>query len=150
MKSDNLQHLAVPPEVGRMLEFVGVRHKLVAEQTGGAIYLFESQFGPGDGNTLHVHHHEDELGYVLDGALAIRLGDSDLEVGAGGIAYLPKGIPHAIRNPLTMRSRYLFGAIPGGSLQRCFEAVQSAADAGGLDKTARHAIYLEYGVEFLE
>ena len=150
MKSDNLQHMAVPPAAGRMLDDVGVRHKLIEEQTGGAIYVFESEFEPGDGNRLHVHHNEDELGYVLEGALAIRLGDHDLEIGAGGIAYLPKGIPHAIRNPMTTPSRYLFAAIPGGSLERCFEAVQSAAEAGAFDDTARHELYLEYGVEFLE
>jgi quercetin dioxygenase-like cupin family protein len=78
---------------------VGVQHKLTEQQTGGAIYLFESTFAPGDGNRFHVHRYEDELGFVLEGALEIRLGDQNLEVAAGGVAYLPKNIPHALRNP---------------------------------------------------
>ncbi len=140
----------MPPGAGRLLDFLGVQHRLTGAQTGGAIYLFESEFGPGDGNNLHVHRHEDELGYVLEGGLAVRLGDQSLEVSAGGIAYLPKGIPHALRNPLATPSRYLFAAIPGGSLERCFEAVQSAAEAGTLDEAAQREIFLKYGVEFLE
>jgi quercetin dioxygenase-like cupin family protein len=150
MKSENLKPIAVPAEAGRVLDLIGVRHKLIEDQTGGAVYLFESEFGPGDGNRLHVHRYEDELAYVVEGALTIRLGDQDLQVGAGGIAYLPKSIPHAIQNPLTTPSRYLFAAIPGGSLERCFEAVQSAAEAGSLDNATRRELFLKYGVEFLE
>lgn len=150
MNSSNLQPIAVPAEVGSVLDLISVRHKLIEEHTGGAIYVFESEFGPGDGNRLHVHRYEDELAYVVEGALAIRLNDQDLQVGTGGIAYLPKNIPHAIRNPLSTPSKYLFAAIPGGSLERCFEAVQSAAEAEDLDDAARRELFLMYGVEFLE
>ena len=53
---------------------VNVRHRLTEDQTGGACYIFESEMAPGRGNKLHVHHYEDEVGYVLEGALEIRLG----------------------------------------------------------------------------
>ncbi len=150
MKVENLQPIAVPPEAGRVLQALGVRHKLTERQTGGAIYLFNSEFGPGDGNRLHVHRYEDELGYVLEGALAVRLGDQQLEVGTGGIAYLPKNIPHALRNPLTTPSRYLFAAIPGGYIEHWFEAVEAATAGGGLDDGAYRELSLKYGIEWLE
>ena len=150
MESDYPQPIAVPPQAGKVLDFLGVRHKLTGLQTGGAYYLFESEFGPGDGNRLHVHRYEDEVGYVLEGSLAIRLRDQGLELGAGGIAYLPKNIPHAIRNPLTRPSRYLFAAIPGGFLEHWFEAVEAAAKVGGLDDAAYRELSLKYGIEWLE
>ena len=150
MTAANLQPIAVPSEAGEVLELLGVRHKLTERHTGGAIYLFESQFGPDAGNALHRHQYEDELAYVLEGVALIRLGDRDLELTTGGIAFLPKGIPHAIHNPLAAPSRYLFGAIPGGSLERCFEAVQSAAVQGSLDEQRRREIFLRYGVEFVD
>ena len=111
MKFDNPQPIFVPPHSGKMLEFRGVTHKLTSQQTGGAYYLFESLFGPGDGNRLHVHRREDEVGYVLEGALEIRLADQTVVVEAGSVAHLPKNIPHAIRNPLKTPSRYLFMTI---------------------------------------
>jgi quercetin dioxygenase-like cupin family protein len=149
-KPENRQPITVPPEAGRVLHVLGVRHKLTDKQTDGAIYLFDSEFGPGVGNKLHVHRYEDELGYVLEGALVVRLGDQELEVTTGGIAYLPKNIPHALRNPLTTPSRYLFAAIPGGFIEHWFEAVEAAAEAGGLDDTAYRELALKYGIEWLE
>jgi hypothetical protein len=43
-----------------VLKFLGVTHMLTSRQTGGAFYLFESVFEPGDGNRLHVQCREDE------------------------------------------------------------------------------------------
>lgn len=150
VKTEDLQPVAIPPQAGRVLHVLGVRHKLTERHTGGAIYLFDSEFGPGAGNRLHVHRYEDEFGYVLEGALAVRLGDQELELTAGGIAYLPKNIPHALRNPLSTPSRYLFAAIPGGYIEHWFEAVEAAAESGGLDDAAYRALALRYGIEWLE
>jgi quercetin dioxygenase-like cupin family protein len=150
MQLERPRAIAVPPHEGKVLDILGVRNKLTASQTNGAIYLFESEFGPGDGNPLHVHRNEDELGYVVAGALLVRLGDQTLEVGTGGIAYLPKNIPHALRNPLATRSRYLFAAIPGGFLEHWFEAIQTETKAGRLNDTLYRELCLQYGIEWLE
>ena len=150
MTFNDPQPIAIPPGAGKVLPFLSVQHKLTSQQTGGGYYLFESDFGPGDGNKLHVHSYDDEVAYVLEGSLAVRLGDQDLEVGAGGVAFLPKNIPHALRNPLGTTSRYLFAAIPGESLQLWFEAVQAAADTGTLDDANYRALSLQYGLEWLE
>ena len=83
MKSDDPQPIFVPPHSGKALEFLGVTHKLTSQQTGGAYYLFESVFDPESGNQLHLHRREDEVGYVLEGALEIRLGNQTLVVDAG-------------------------------------------------------------------
>lgn len=149
MKSDDPQPIFVPPHSGRKLEFRGVTHKLTSDQTDGAYYLFESVFGPGDGNRLHVHSREDEVGYVLVGALEIRLADQTVVVEAGSVAHLPKNIPHAIRNPLTTPSHYLFMTIPAG-LDRWFDALESARKAGTLDDAMYRKLSLDYGIEWLE
>ncbi len=149
MKSDNPQPVFVPPGAGKKLEFRAVTHKLTSDQTGGAYYLFESVFGPGDGNQLHVHRREDEVGYVLEGALEIRLVDQTVVVEAGSVAHLPKNIPHAIRNPLKTPSRYLFMTIPAG-LDRWFDALESARNDGTLDDAMYRKLSLEYGIEWLE
>jgi quercetin dioxygenase-like cupin family protein len=149
MKLDNPQPIFVPPHSGKKLEFLAVTHKLTGPQTGGAYYLFESAFGPGAGNQLHVHRREDEVGYVLEGALEIRLADQTVVVEAGSLAHLPKNIPHAIRNPLKTPSRYLFMTLPAG-LDAWFDALDAARNAGTLDDVMYRKLSLEYGIEWLE
>ena len=149
MKSVDPQPIFVPPHSGKVLEFRGVTHKLTGHQTGGAYYLFESVFEPETGNRLHVHRREDEVGYVLEGALEIRLADQTVVLEAGGVAHLPKNIPHAIRNPLTTPSRYLFMTIPAG-LDRWFDALESARKDGTLDDAMYRKLSLDYGIEWLE
>ena len=82
------QPIVVPPDAGKVLEFLGVTHKLTYGQTGGAYYLFEFEFDRESGNRLHVHQHEDEVVHVLEGEIAIRLGDQTLHTAAGGVAHL--------------------------------------------------------------
>lgn len=148
MESDE-QPVFVPPHSGRVLDFLGVTHKLTSRQTGGACYLFESTFDPGTGNRLHVHRGEDEIGYVLDGALEVRLRDRTQVLEAGGLARLPKGIAHAIRNPLETPSRYLFIAVPGG-LDLWFDAVADAKRDGTLNDETYSRLSLDHGIEWLE
>ena len=42
----------------------------------------------------HTHATEDEIFYVLEGALTFRCGDASFDVDAGGLIYLPQGIEH--------------------------------------------------------
>lgn len=149
MKSGDTQPTFVPPRSGKVLDFLAVTHKLTSQHTGGAYYLFETAFEPGTGNKLHVHRREDEIGYVLEGALEIRLGDRSVVLDAGGIARLPKSIPHAIRNPLETPSRYLIMVVPGG-LDRWFDAVADAKGTGALDDAMFRMLSLDYGIEWLE
>jgi quercetin dioxygenase-like cupin family protein len=149
MRSDDPGPIFVPPHSGRVLDFLAVTHRLTGSQTGGALYLFESTFEPGTGNQLHVHRREDEIGYVLEGALEIRLADRTMVLEAGGVARLPKRIPHAIRNPLAVPSRYLFIAVPAG-LDQWFDALADAKSAGVLDDARYRTLSQEYGIDWLE
>ena len=146
MEALDSQPIVVPPHAGQDL---GVTHKLTGAETGGAYFLFEVRFGPGSGNRLHVHRREDEVGYVLEGALEIRLAERTILVEAGGVAHLPKHVPHALRNPLQTPSRYLFMAIPAG-LDRWFEVLAAARQAGTLDDARYDQLSREYGIEWLE
>lgn len=63
--------------------------------TGRALAVHEWSHGAMDGPPLHVHHHDDEAWYVLEGALHFELGDRTVEVGAGGCMFVPGGVPHS-------------------------------------------------------
>ena len=149
MKPDILQPFVVPPGTGRILKFIGVTHKLTSQQNGGGYYLFESEFDPESGNRLHVHTFEDEVVYVLQGAIQIRLGDGKLEASEGGVAHLPKGIPHALYNPLKTPLKILALAIPGG-MELFFDELEASLQDGSLDEAKRAEISHKYGIEWLE
>ena len=147
--ADDAQPIFLRPDAGKVLAFLGVTHKLTSEQSGGSIYIFESAFAPGAGNRLHVHSREDEIAYVLEGALEVRLRDRTAVLEAGGVSRLPKTVPHALRNPLETPSRYLFLAVPGG-LDRWFDAVAAAKDDGSLNDTLLRSLSEDFGIGWLE
>jgi quercetin dioxygenase-like cupin family protein len=149
MKSNDPQPIVVPPDSGKVSKFLEVTHKLTHQQTSGAYYLFEFEFDPESGNRLHVHSYEDEVVYVLEGAIGIRINDQKLQAVTGGVAHLPKHIPHALYNPLKTPSRYLGVAIPGG-MENFFDELVTAQEAGVLDEATHRKISLKYGIEWLE
>jgi quercetin dioxygenase-like cupin family protein len=65
--------------------------------TGGAFGLIEARFPANFGPPLHVHHHEDEAFYVLDGELRCRQGDSEFTAGPGELVFGPRELPHAFK-----------------------------------------------------
>jgi quercetin dioxygenase-like cupin family protein len=141
--------IAIPPGAGRRLQFLGVTHKLTSEQTGGAFYLCEAMFGPESGSPLHIHHYEDEVITVLEGALDVRLDQETLQVPIGGTVHLPKNIPHALQNPLKTPLRIMVYAIPGG-LENYFDELDAALQNGTFNEETHTEISKKYGLEWLE
>lgn len=149
MKLNPPQPIVVPPDSGKVLKLLGVTHKLISQQTNSGYYLFEFEFDPKSGNSIHVHRYEDELVYVLEGAIEIRLDTQKLRAVTGGVAHLPKQIPHALYNPLKTPSRYLAMAIPGG-MESFFDELSAAQETGVLDDATHKRISQKYGIEWLE
>ena len=141
--------VAILPEAGRVLKFLGVTHKLTSDQTGGAFYVCEAIFEPESGSPLHIHHHEDEVIHVLEGEIEIRLDTDKLRAPVGGIVHLPKNIPHALQNPLKTRLRIMVHAIPGG-LENYFDEVDAALQHGTFSAEVHTEISRKYGLEWLE
>jgi mannose-6-phosphate isomerase-like protein (cupin superfamily) len=83
-------------------------------QTNGAFTLIEQLAPPGFGPPLHIHHVEDELFWVLEGAVRFRCGDQEVRVEKGGSVFLPKGVPHAFRVEGQSPARVLQLTTPGG------------------------------------
>jgi mannose-6-phosphate isomerase-like protein (cupin superfamily) len=143
------QPVSVAPDTGKLLKRMGVTHKLISEQTGGAYYLCEAVFGPESGSPFHIHHHEDEVIYVLEGAIDIRLDQKKLQAPVGGIIHLPKNIPHAIYNPLKTPLKIMVYAIPGG-LEGFFNEVDAALENDSLNDETYAQISAKYGIEWLD
>src|SRR3954471_19294788 len=63
-------------------------------QTREALTVFEAVNAPGQGPPLHVHSLLDELIYVIDGTIRVRLEDRVEQAAAGAYVFIPRGTPH--------------------------------------------------------
>ena len=96
--------------------------KARGDQTGGALTVFESVPAPGEGPPLHRHPREDEILYVLEGELRIRLEDDVSAAPAGSFVFLPRGLPHTWQNAGEGPARILFAFAPAApGMERFFE-----------------------------
>jgi len=81
---------------------------------------------------LHVHHRDDEVWYVLEGALRFRIGEEVFEAGPGGAVMAAKGTPHAYGNARRGElARYLLVMTP-----RIRALVQALHEPGARDYAA--------------
>jgi mannose-6-phosphate isomerase-like protein (cupin superfamily) len=64
--------------------------------------------GPG----LHSHP-EDDLFYVIEGVMSIRVGDEWLECPRGSFVLVPGGVPHDFENRGSVRAGFLNFSSPG-------------------------------------
>ncbi len=65
------------------------------EETGGAFLMFEDALDAGKVTPLHIHPDADETFYLLEGEIALHIDGNQQPLRAGGIAIIPRGVPHA-------------------------------------------------------
>ena len=83
--------------------------KATGASTDGRYTLVEITVGPGYRTPLHVHHHEDEGFWVLDGHAAFTVGEQMIDAPVGTYLYAPRDIPHMwAAGPDGARVLYLF------------------------------------------
>jgi len=87
--------------------------KATEEETGGAFLIFEDSLDAGKVTPLHRHPDADETFYMLEGEIVLHVDGEERQLGAGGIAVIPRGIPHAF-NVTSAHARMLCLQTPGG------------------------------------
>jgi len=137
-----------PPGGGRGVGVLGARttFKVMSEQTGGAYALLEQQVPAGHGPPLHVHRHETEMFYILEGSFEFRVGDETIPAPAGTTVVGPRDIPHTFRNVGPGAGRLLLTVIPG----RFSDYFLDVDDVPDKNKAAIIALCAKYDVEILE
>jgi mannose-6-phosphate isomerase-like protein (cupin superfamily) len=59
--------------------------------------FLEASLRPEHAPPLHLHRHEDEAFYLLDGSMRFRCGEDEFAARAGDFVFVPRGTPHAFR-----------------------------------------------------
>jgi quercetin dioxygenase-like cupin family protein len=131
----------------------------LSQQVAGQISVIELAGPPGDMPPLHLHRADDEAWYVLEGEMSYFVGGYEpTRIGAGDIAFGPKGVPHTYRVEGDQDARWLAICTPG-DFERFVLAASRPAEGPGLpphgdppseqEVAAITALAAKHGIELL-
>jgi mannose-6-phosphate isomerase-like protein (cupin superfamily) len=146
----NVNALIAVAAQGQTLNVLGERVVITvpSEAVGGRYAMATVECGPDSGPPLHVHSREDEIFYVLEGALEIQCGDDRFIAQAGDTAVLPCGVPHTFRNHGAIRSKVLVTMVPGG-FEQFFVETHRLQERDSATPEAVMALGAKFGMAFL-
>jgi len=105
--------------------------KVGGEETDGRLAIVESAPAPGArGLPPHRHRRSDEVLYVLEGEVTIRVERRTVKAAAGTFVFVPHGTVHAFSNPGPAAARVLVVFAPAG-LEQFLEETAATFSAGG-------------------
>jgi mannose-6-phosphate isomerase-like protein (cupin superfamily) len=103
-----------PADVVPWAETCGQIRPLIEEQDGAAAEVHHVEIQDAK---LHYHARTDEVYYVIDGQGTMVLDDDEIELHAGVVVYVPRGVKHKAIGKLTV----LTVCIPRGVLNDVHE-----------------------------
>ena len=99
--------------------------KISGKDTDGDLAVFEQTvLAKGANVPLHVHPHQDEVYYVLEGRFRFKAGEEIFELEAGDSIFLPRNLPHAWIVLSETAKSYLM-VQPAGKLEEFFVAISN-------------------------
>jgi quercetin dioxygenase-like cupin family protein len=136
------------PESGKAVGVLGARSifKATSAETGGAYAILVQEIPPGVGPPLHVHRHETEVFYILEGLFEVTVGGQNVAAPVGTTAVCPRDIPHTFRNVGPTPGKLLLTVIPGRFADYFIE-VDGLPDH---DRERIRGLAAKYDVEILE
>lgn len=100
--------------------------EIVIRERRPELDIWQATVHPGCEPPLHVHHREDEWLYVVEGRITAFVDGRELELAAGSLGHLPRGLPHTFAVD-TETARMLGVNSPGG-FASMFVDVEAAFD----------------------
>jgi len=117
--------------------------------TNGTLAVFEDVVEPGIGPGRHIHAHQDETFFILEGQFDIEIGGTLYRPEPGDVAFVPRGTIHAFKNVGEARGRLRYAFTPAGEIEAMFRAFHAAADGGSPSLEDFERIALAHGQEFV-
>ncbi len=94
--------------------------KISGTDTDGDLAIFEqTSLSPGKGTPLHIHHLQDEIFYVIEGAYKFKVGDDKFDLTTGDSIFLPRKVAHAWTQ-VSAKGKMLVTMQPAGMLENFF------------------------------
>jgi quercetin dioxygenase-like cupin family protein len=147
-----VQSYIATPEQGSVWEMEPGRpttFRLLSEQTGGSVAVFDEVVPAGGGTPFHIHPTSDEVIYVLEGEFTFKIGEQIAKGSDGTYVFIPRGTPHGWRNTGNEAGKATFTFTPADGA-KFFEALsQLQLPAVSIDRATLEAYGKRYGYELI-
>lgn len=145
-----MSQLLFSPEEGQFVRLggLGVKFKLSGEDTGGSFAVVEHPVEPGVLVPPHRHTREDEISYVLEGEVGVRVGDQEFRVTPGCYIVKPRGIFHTFWNAGSKPARVLEIISPADFEQYFVEMAEVLQRSRPPDRERMAEIASRYGITY--
>jgi quercetin dioxygenase-like cupin family protein len=127
-----MSEFLISPQDGQSIWLggLGVHFKVASEQTGGSFSIVEHPIEPGLLIRPHMHAHEDEFSYVLEGEVGARIGNQELLATPGCYIVKPRGVLHTFWNAGPKPARLIEIISPAGFEQYFAELAELVSSEG--------------------
>jgi quercetin dioxygenase-like cupin family protein len=101
-------------------------------ESGCANFVLCATVPVGGGPPLHAHSHESESFYLIEGKLAITIGDQVVQAQTGDFVHIPRGVLHTYANEGTSAVKMIAIFAPAGMegwFQEVLVPVEEGVDA---------------------
>ena len=130
-------------------EAITLKVLLKGSQTNGSHAIFEDIVEPGIGPGRHIHHHQDETFFFLEGTFDVEVGGKLYHMKPGDVAFIPKGTVHAFKNVGDDRGRLRYIFSPALTIEEMFRELHEAMSAGDFTDEIMGKIAQKHGQEFV-
>ena len=137
--------LVLSPSEGEFVQMGAMGVRFMAR--GEGFSLVEHPIAPRSlAAPMHVHEHEDEYSYVLEGRVGVQVGDEVRVAEPGDLVFKPRGVWHAFWNPGDEPARLLEIISPGPFAEFFAECDGLFPADGPPDFEALAALQARYGL----
>ncbi len=99
--------------------------KISSKDTDGDLAVFEQNgFTPKGGPPLHIHLHQDEFFYIVEGEYLFQVGEDKYPMKPGDTIFLPRNVQHAFAQ-LTETGKVIVSYMPAGKMEEFFRTTDA-------------------------
>ena len=96
--------------------------KVLPHETNGGLFIIEHAGLVKGGPPLHMHLHQEEWFYVMEGEVLFQIGDGRKQLRAGDSVLGPRGVPHTFSSVGEKPGRLLIAFNPAGKMEEFLRA----------------------------
>lgn len=100
--------------------------KVLTQDSHGDLFMIEHHMNKRGGPPLHVHPHQDETFYVLEGEFIAEVGGKRFNLHAGDSVLAPRNVPHVWACAGNGTGKMIIAFTPAGKMEAFFTKVSAS------------------------
>jgi uncharacterized cupin superfamily protein len=138
----------VGPQAGQALNVLGTPMLVKNAGAAGPFFVADQLVPAGHAVPPHVHDHDDEAFFVIEGDLTLDTDEGPRVASAGSFVYSPSGVRHGLRNETAHAVRMLVLSSTASRLAPMFRELDRVTRRGKVNPDDVGAICAAHDVRF--